>query len=423
MVPQTDVRVAFFTHLLSFNSSYAAITFTLHRHPLINLLKATFKPVFTRLPLLAAVYPHHPAPLPFTAGNASCVVALHNSGNMRLENITVVGDTNDCNVPLLQPRISFNCTMTRVLSQEDFDAGQVVLKATGASAFPRGPVNVLTSDSVSLDNATVYLNQSAGMDLSLKSDTGFAGSAVDPILVTITVGNTGSVTLRDVKVNVSHSLGNLSCGASGAQLTAAGDQVSLLRLNVSESVACTGNFLFSQDEFEAGPATLSVSGSAIAGNQTASATSQNIPLQPQSSPSLTVSIDNCSVPTAAGGNMSCQVTVHNGGNVRLDNVSVGLKDGSGLHACYFSEMQPWADNTCVVAREVSQQMFDDAAEQQGSQVVMEVVANAAPRGTNRSALVASGSQLKQLAVTRLLSLTGTANLTTVTAAGEATSVV
>lgn len=48
-----------------------------------------------------------------TAGNATCRVELRNTGNIRLANISVAGDVNDCNFALLWPAAAVNCSMTR----------------------------------------------------------------------------------------------------------------------------------------------------------------------------------------------------------------------------------------------------------------------------------------------------------------------
>lgn len=65
------------------------------------------------------------------AGNVvTCSVALINTGNVRLTNITVGGDAVNCSVSspaLLSPGVNVTCTLRRVLTQDDFELGMVQL--------------------------------------------------------------------------------------------------------------------------------------------------------------------------------------------------------------------------------------------------------------------------------------------------------
>eukprot|EP00883_Tetradesmus_obliquus_P004983 jgi/Sobl393_1/1538/SZX64938.1 len=123
-----------------------------------------------------------PARMP---GNVTCPVELRNSGNMRLANVAVAGDANDCDVPLLEPNADARCFMTRALTQDDFDSGVVELTATGATAIPRGLIPALVE--IPTDTAAVPLNQTAAMDLSAAVNQSYVAAAGDSVRVTFTL--------------------------------------------------------------------------------------------------------------------------------------------------------------------------------------------------------------------------------------------
>jgi hypothetical protein len=246
-------------------------------------------------------------------------VELRNSGNMRLANVAVDGDANDCSFALLEPSGVARCSMTRTLTQDAFDAGLVTLDAAAATANPRGPVTALVS--IPSDSAAMPLNQTAAMDLSASVNQSYVAAAGDAVRVSFTLGNTGSVTLRGLQLSVSPALSSMTCDNINAAPAAAGDSVSLGVLSVDGSgsvVSCSGLLAFDQDALEAGPQYINVTGSGAAGNQTAAASSQLVAVVPLNLPGLLVDVvgSNCSLPGAAGGAVSCAVEVHNSGNVR-----------------------------------------------------------------------------------------------------------
>lgn len=119
------------------------------------------------------------------AGTASCPVVITNNGNMRVVNISVNGHPNDCNFDLLWPGEAINCTMTRVLYQDDFENGTVSLVANSVTAFALGPQS--TINGAPADTATVViLNQTAALDIQLTADESMVDAAGEWIPTRVT---------------------------------------------------------------------------------------------------------------------------------------------------------------------------------------------------------------------------------------------
>jgi hypothetical protein len=351
-------------------------------------------------------------------------VELRNSGNMRLDNVAVTGDANDCNFALLEPNSVARCSMTLALTQDDFDAGVVTLGATAATASPRGPVTALTS--VSVDSASVPLNQTAAMDLSANVNQSYVAAAGDAVAATFAIGNTGSVTLRSVQVAVSPTLSNITCDNANAVPSATGDSVTLAVLSVdgvNSVVNCSGLLSFDQDALEAGPQVISVTGSGSAGNASAAASSQLVGVVPLNLPGLLVDVvgANCSLPSAAGGALTCAVELTNSGNVRLQSGVVTGAGAATVAACDFGVLQPGGKWICHVAQLVSQTDLDAADADASYAGNVGVSATVTPMGSNNSDITHGDAESLALApaIRHGLSVeTTTASPTTVTEAGR-----
>jgi hypothetical protein len=319
---------------------------------------------------------------------------------MRLDNVAVVGDDNDCNIALLEPDSTARCFMTRALVQGDFDAGYAVLAATAATATPRGPVTALTS--VTVDSASVPLNQTAAMDLSANVNQSYVAATGDAVRATFVLGNTGSVTLRGLELAVSPALTDLTCDNTIAVPAATGDRVTLAVLSVDSSgsvVSCSGLLSFDQDALEAGPQVINVTGSGSAGNASAAASSQLVGIVPLNLPGLLVDVvgANCSLPSAAGGALACAVELTNSGNVRLQSGTVTGTGAATATACDFGILRPGGKHLCQVYQEVSQSDLDSADVDLAYTVSISVSSTATPLGSNSSDITSVDTQVVALA--------------------------
>ncbi|KAF8072463.1 olpB [Scenedesmus sp. PABB004] len=355
-----------------------------------------------------------PARMP---GAVTCPVLLTNPGNVGLNNVTLTtagGATNDCTVAVLEPRGSALCSVVLQLSQADFDLGAVLLNATAGSASPRGPVRDLPP--VSPDWAVVQLNQSAALDLSAGVSESYAPSAASTVAATFTAVNTGSVTLRNVSLIVSGNatLTGLACSGpangTAAGVVVADGGVSIGALGVDASVTCTAAVGFAdQAAFEAGRASLSVSGSGTAGNLSASDASQLVVVDAQlvASVSLSVAEANCSLPAAGGGKLTCPVVVVNTGSVRLDRAVLASASGAILAApgcaALAATLAPGDRAVCMLEQVVPQAAFDAADANSSSGVEVLASVSMAPRGAlSASAAAPAASASAQLSLAGVL---------------------
>jgi hypothetical protein len=358
------------------------------------------------------------------AGNVTCAVEVRNSGNMRLDNVAVTGDNNDCNIVLLEPDTTARCSMTRALTQDNFDAGMATLAASGVTATPRGPVTALAS--MPSDIAAVPLNQTAAMDLSANANQSYVAAAGESVRITFVLGNTGSVTLRNLQLVVSPALSGLTCDVNSATLLSTGEGVALAVLSVdgSGSVAsCSGLLSFDQDALEAGPQVINVTGSSSAGTATAAASSQLVGIVPLNLPGLLVDVvgANCSLPSAAGGSAACSVVVQNIGNVRLQSGTVTGTSPAVASGCELDILQPNGKTMCVVEQIVSQADLDAADADSAYTISIGVFGAATPMGSNTSVTSSVDAEALMLvsALRHSMRIEGaTASPTTVTKAGE-----
>jgi hypothetical protein len=233
-----------------------------------------------------------PARMP---GSAVCPVTITNTGNMRVVNISVVGQPNNCNVDLLWPNEVFNCTMTRVLTQDDFEAGLTTLEATSLVSFAQGPKSTL--DNTPSDTATVVLlNRTATLDLQLTADKASVTKAGDVVTYTVVTTNTGTIRAQNVTV-VMPTVSVLDCNRSGTTTPFTVNDV----LQLDDAITCVGAFTYSQDDLEAADKLMTVTATTKTANGTYSFNSNTHTVTPVNTPAMSIDIllSQCVVPTKA----------------------------------------------------------------------------------------------------------------------------
>lgn len=233
-----------------------------------------------------------PARMP---GSAVCPVTITNTGNMRVVNISVSGQPNDCTVDLLWPSEVFNCTMTRVLTQDDFEAGLTTLQATSVDSFALGPKPVL--DNNPSDTATVVLlNRIARLDLQLTADKASVTQSGDVVIYTVVITNTGTLLAQNITVEMP-TVSVLNCTRSGTDTAFTGDDV----LQLDEAITCIGAFTYSQDDLEADDKLMIVTATTKTANGTYSFDSNTHAVTPVNTPAMSIAIllDRCVAPTKA----------------------------------------------------------------------------------------------------------------------------
>jgi gliding motility-associated-like protein/uncharacterized repeat protein (TIGR01451 family) len=144
-------------------------------------------------------------------------LTVTNTGNVTIDEVTLVDAkvSVNKNVGSLAPGASATVTATYTVSQADMDAGSIVNVASVSGTDPKG-VDTDTEDGV-----TVNVAQNAFLSLSKTANKSSVSGAGDEIVYTLTVTNTGNVTITDInksdpKVSYNKSVGTLSPGQSAS---------------------------------------------------------------------------------------------------------------------------------------------------------------------------------------------------------------
>jgi uncharacterized repeat protein (TIGR01451 family) len=181
-------------------------------------------------------------------------ITVRNTGNVTLRNVTVTerdlagisaidcgGGTNV--VETLGVGEPVKCTATYQVTQADIDAGYVPNFATATGTPPQGPdVEDGDSETVPITAHPVLEVDKTGV---LHAGANGVANVGDTIDYTITVRNSGNVTLRNVRVSEQNlaALSPIDCGG-GTDVIAT--------LGVGESVNCTATHAVTQADIDAG---------------------------------------------------------------------------------------------------------------------------------------------------------------------------
>jgi len=228
---------------------------------------------------------------------------VENTGNVTLTNTTIVDPLTNQNdiVGDLLPGQMATVTTNYVIKQSDVDSGEVVNIATANGTDPNQSLQTATA------SATVTANQAPGIELEKLADTQEYNSAGDVITYTITVTNTGNVTLSDVIVD---------------------DPLTGLNTNVGdlapdESATVTTSYTITQADVDSGSVTNAATGTGTDpdGGGTSGGGSVTVPSVP--SPGLElVKVADVTEYNSAGDVITYTITVTNTGNVTLSDVIV-----------------------------------------------------------------------------------------------------
>ncbi|MFP5219123.1 MAG: hypothetical protein ACLGIG_05210, partial [Actinomycetes bacterium] len=238
-------------------------------------------------------------------------VTVENDGNVTLSDVTVTdplctpvylsGDDGD---ELLQVDEVWTYTCTYAITQADVDAGSVTNTADGSAFF--GDTEVTddgTAVVTTLQNPAIAVDKTASPDEDLELD--------DAVLYTVTVENSGDVTLSDVTVTDPLCTPVYLSGDDGDEL-----------LQVDEVWTYTCTYAITQADVDAGSVSNTADGLAFFGDTevTDDGTAVVTTLQDPS-----IAVDKSADPSsglALGDPVVYTVTVENDGNVTLSDVTV-----------------------------------------------------------------------------------------------------
>ncbi len=266
----------------------------------------------------------------FTAVGDSIIYTMRvtNTGAQTLRNITVtdVLDTSyNCALPVLLPgAVNNTCTMTHLVTQAEFDAGQVVNTASAAS-----------SDFTTLTSSRTVTGPARTSSFSLvKAASGPYTTAGDAVSFTFTVRNTGNTTLSNLTVTDAFFSPALSCPIASLAPGAS-------------NATCTANYTVTQTDVDRGQITntASASGSAPAGvTAPPSRTSTVVVAGPSRAPSVQITkTPSPSSYAAVGSTVTYSFSVTNTGNVSLGGLTVS--DTALGFSCNLANLAPGATAT------------------------------------------------------------------------------
>lgn len=287
-----------------------------------------------------------------------------NNGNTTLTKVTVVDDRIDAgtlspsSVDSLAPGEDATFTGSRLITQDDIDAGVDIVNTATASGTPPDADEPITSTE-SVDNVPVTA-QTNGLALQKTSSIGGdkdAAEVGDVIDFTFTVTNTGNTTLKDVSI------------ADEFDFDSGIDPGSIATLAPGEKETFTASYTVTQNDVDSGKDvtnTAAASGTAPNDDSVKSNDSTaNTPVIPQSygiAISKTADLDdsNGNGVADAGETIKYTFVVTNTGNTTLTDVTVKddrIDDGT-LAPGSVDSLAPGDQATFTASLKVTQQIID-----------------------------------------------------------------
>jgi uncharacterized repeat protein (TIGR01451 family) len=272
---------------------------------------------------------------PFNVAAAGDVIhysiTVFNTGNVTLTGVSVsdprINGNLDCDTGTAGQQTtgftiavgaSLTCTGTYTVLQSDIDTngggdGDIDNTAT-ADSDQTGP---------DTDSASVPLTQSPELTtVKLATESSFS-AAGDVIHYTITVSNTGNVTLTNVAVTDTLAVG-LDCDAGTA-----GNQTTGFTINVGEHITCTATHVVTQADVDAGTYLNTACADDGVGGAAEACDSVSVPGSQNPSLNIVKTTESTGF-DSVGDVISYTITATNSGNVTLHDVVVTDPNGSNL---------------------------------------------------------------------------------------------
>lgn len=281
------------------------------------------------------------------AGDAVALeVAVRNSGNVTLRDVTVQVDGRDLDVEcaenVLAPGADTSCAVAdHTLTQEDVDSGAVSFGVTVTAAAPGGRTASAT------DEATVELVRAPAIAASatsvLDANDHEVPLAGDTATVTMTVRNTGNVTVTGVRGEVTdRERLEVDCPVD--------------ELAPGESVECeVSRYALTQADVDRGEVLFEVQAAGTGSNrervEAVADTTLSIVRAPSITTSASVGLDETDHGmTVAGDSVSGRLLVENTGNVTVRNVSGEVRDRDGITVtCDGASIAPGGSTECILS--------------------------------------------------------------------------
>jgi len=267
-------------------------------------------------------------------------ILVSNSGDVNLTNVVVTDPkvtSLSCPATTLAVGRNMTCTAVHSITQEDLDAGSYTNTAS-ATSDQVGPVT---------DSVTVTMSQTRTMTVD-KAGPANGLYAVGAVLnYTITVTNTGNVTLTGVTVSDSSATVGTCNPANGSSLAP------------GASMVCAATHVVTQPDIDAGSYLNTATGTS---GQLSGSDSVTVTLARNAA----LTIDKTVVtlpPYSVSGSVTYSIVAKNTGNITLHNVTVA-DPGVVMGTCSpvsGSSLAPGAEMTCSATHVVTQTEFNSGS--------------------------------------------------------------
>ncbi len=267
-------------------------------------------------------------------------ILVSNAGNQGLTNVSVTdpGVTSlSCPATSLAVGANMTCTGIHVVNQTDLDAGSYTNTAS-ATSDQVGPVT---------DSVTVPMTQSPAMTVDKAGPANGLYAVGAALNYTITVTNTGNVTLDGVTVTDSSATVGSCTPANGSSLAP------------GASMSCAASHTLNQTDIDSGQYLNTATGTS---GKLSGSDSVTVTLQRNPSMSI-VKSEESSGPYIAGQTITFSIVATNTGNITLTNATVSDPDAV-LGSCSPSNpatLAPGGTITCSATHVVLQSDMDSGS--------------------------------------------------------------
>ena len=285
-------------------------------------------------------------------GSIDYTITVANTGGVALTGIVVTdvltggatyvsGDTTTTGVLDMGETWVYSASLT--VTQADIDAGDPITNTASVDSDQAGPASA---------NATTTIAQTPWLAVSKASTTDEIAAAGQLVPYTITVDNTGNITLTSITV------ADPACDAAPAYVS--GDTGSDSRLGVGETWTYSCGRTVTQDEMDAG-GDLSNTVSADSAQTGPDTDSLDIPISQHPALTIVKSITGSHTFTAVGDVISYAYLVTNSGNVTIGG-PIAVEDDRTTVTCPDTEaLASGAAVTCSATYAITQADLDAAS--------------------------------------------------------------
>jgi len=324
---------------------------------------------------------------------------LKNTGNVTLTSPFTVTDDKITGVSCaaigssLAPNASGNCTASYSITAADVTAGAVTNNASATAKFNTQTINA-GPVSATVVTRPVYLTVTAAPMI--------ATGVNQTITYTYTLRNNTSSSLTSPYTIIDSKVTSINCSSATSPLAA------------GASTSCTGTYVTTQADVDAGVIQTTVSATAKSGASTVTSNTQNTSITVTQTPQITLTVAaSPTIATTAGTVVNYTYTLQNSGNTTLTNPFAISDDKVTTTDCSTatSPLAPGASTTCTGTYTITQTDID---------VYGSVINHAIATGVSGS-ITASSNQASATVITYnapRLSLQKTASPSTASMAGQ-----